>query len=172
MKADTLKSALGLSLTMLLCYFLQSAFFSRLRIFGAAPLLLPTAVITAGVLGSPRWGGAFGLVGGILCDAAMGGGGVLFTVLLTVLGFFSGFLGEFVLARGFPTCLTLSLLGLVLCALVQMFRLLVFDGAALWPLVRMALRQTAASLLFLLPLYFCVRRALRSWRRSRERNYH
>ena len=37
MKADTLKSTLGMLLVLLACYFLQSAFFSRIRIFGAAP---------------------------------------------------------------------------------------------------------------------------------------
>jgi hypothetical protein len=171
-RADTLKSALGLALVMLLCYFFQSAVFSRLRIFGAAPLLLPLAAVAAGLLGSSGWGGAFGLVGGILCDAAMGGGGILFTAALTVMGFFAGFLGDFVMARGFPSFLLLGLGSLLLCAAMQMFRLLVFDGAALWPLVRTGLKQTAASLLFLLPLYFCVRRALRSWRRCRERNFH
>ena len=128
MKAETLRSALGLILVMLLCYFLQSAFFSRLPIFGAAPLLLPLVAVAAGLLGSSGWGGAFGLLCGILCDAALGGGGLVFTVALTVMGFFSGFLGDFILARGFPSYLLLSVCALLLSAFIQMFRLLVFDG--------------------------------------------
>ncbi len=169
MKTDTLRSALGLLLIMLLCYFLQRGIFSRLHIFGVSPLLLPLAAVAAGLLGSPGWGGAFGLLGGLLCDAALGGGGLLFTVALTAMGFFSGFLGEFVLARGVPSFALLGVLALLLSAALQMFRLLFYDRAAPWPLIRTGLVQTLASLIFMLPLYYCVRRALRSWRRRRER---
>lgn len=172
MRAETLRSILGLLVIALLCYFLQSAFFSRLLIFGAAPLLLPLVAVAAGLLGSSGWGGACGLICGILCDAALGGGGLLFTVALTAMGFFSGFLGEFVLARGFPSYLLLSVGSLLLSAFIQMFRLLTFDHAPAWPLIRTGLLQTLASAIFILPLYFCVRRALRSWRRGRERSAH
>ena len=169
MRAETVRSALGLTLTMLLCYFFPSAVFSRLHIFGVAPLLLPLAAVAAGLLGSSGWGGAFGLLCGILCDAALGGGGLLFTVALTVMGFLSGFLGDFILARGFPSYLLLSVCTLLVSAFLQMFRLLVFDHAPAWDLIRTGLLQSLASAIFILPLYFCVRRALRAWRRSRER---
>lgn len=172
MRAETLRSTLGLILIMLLCYFLQSAVFSRLLIFGVAPLLLPLVAAAAGLLGSSGWGGAFGLLCGILCDAALGGGGLLFTVALTVMGFLCGFLGDFILARGFPSYLMLSAGVLLLSAFIQMFRLLVFDHAPVWLLIRTGLMQSLASALFILPLYFCVRRALRAWRRGRERSAH
>ena len=67
------------------------------------PTVLPLVAAAAGLLGSSGWGGAFGLLCGILCDAALGGGGLLFTVALTVMGFLCGFLGDFILARGFPS---------------------------------------------------------------------
>jgi len=169
MKGETLRSALGVTLTALICWFLQAAFFSRLRIFGASPLLLPLVAAGAGLLGSPGWGGAAGLFCGVLCDAALGGGGLLFTVALTVMGFFVGFLGEYVLARGFPSYALLCLGVLTVSALLQLFRLLVYDHAGAGPLLLMGLRQTLASCLFVLPLYFCVRRSLRAWRRMRER---
>ena len=124
------------------------------------------------LLGSSGWGGAFGLLCGILCDAALGGGGLLFTVALTVMGFLCGFLGDFILARGFPSYLMLSAGVLLLSAFIQMFRLLVFDHAPVWLLIRTGLMQSLASALFILPLYFCVRRALRAWRRGRERSAH
>ena len=172
MRAETIRSALGVTLTMLLCYFLQSAVFSRLHIFGTAPLLLPLTAVAAGLLGSSGWGGAFGLLCGILCDAALGGGGLTFTVALTVMGFFSGFLGDFILARGFPSYLILSVCALLLSAFLQMFRLLVFDHAPAWGLIRVGLLQSLASAIFILPIYICVRRSLRAWRRSRERTVH
>lgn len=172
MKAETLRSTLGLLLVILLAYFLQSDVFSRLRIFSASPLLLPLAAVGAGLLGSSGWGGGFGLLCGILCDAALGGGGLLFTVALTALGFLAGFLGDFIMAKGFPSYLILSLAALLILAFLQMFRLLVFDRAAPWPLIRMGLLQTLASAIFILPMYLCVRRALRCWRRHRERTVH
>jgi len=169
MKGETLRSALGVAVTAVICWFLQAAFFSRLRIFGAAPLLLPLVAVGAGLLGSPGWGGAVGLLCGILCDAALGSGGLLFTVALTVIGFFVGFLGEYVLARGFPSYALLSLGTLIISALLQMFRLLVYRHAGAGPLLLMGLRQTLASILFVLPVYLCVRRSLRAWRRMKER---
>ena len=172
MRAETLRSTLGLVLVMLLCYFLQSAVFSRLLLFGVSPLLLPLVAVGAGLLGSSGWGGAIGLLCGILCDAALGGGGLLFTVALTVMGFFAGFLGDFLLARGFPSYLLLCVGVLLISAFLQMFRLLVFDHAPAWSLIRTGLLQSLASAVFILPLYFCVRRALRAWRRSRERTVH
>jgi len=172
MKVDVLKSALGLGLIMLLCYFLQSAVFSRILIFGVSPLILPLVAIGAGLLGSTGWGGAFGLLCGILCDAALGGSGVLFTISLTVMGFLSGFLGDFTLARGFPSFLFLSVCTLLLSAFLQSFRLLVFAHADVWALVSTGLLQVLSSAVFILPLYFCIHRALRSWRRSRERTVH
>ena len=86
------------------------------------------------------------------------------------MGFFAGFLGDFVMARGFPSFVLLGLGTLLISAFLQMFQLLFFDGEAPWPLIRMALLQTAASVIFLLPLYLCVRRALRSWLRARVRS--
>ena len=88
------------------------------------------------------------------------------------MGFLCGFLGDFILARGFPSYLMLSAGVLLLSAFIQMFRLLVFDRAPVWLLVRTGLKQSLASALFILPLYFCVRRALRAWRRGRERSAH
>ena len=85
------------------------------------------------------------------------------------MGFFSGFLGEFILARGFPSYLLLSVGVLLISAFLQMFRLLVFDRAPAWDLIRTGLLQSLASAIFILPLYFCVRRYLRSWRRGRVR---
>ena len=74
MRAETLRSTLGLILIMLLCYFLQSAVFSRLHIFGAAPLLLPLVAAAAGLLGSSGWGGAFGLLFRLRPDEGAPGG--------------------------------------------------------------------------------------------------
>ncbi len=165
MKTENLRSALGLMLLAILCYFMQGAVFSRLRILGAAPLLLPMLALGCGLLAGAGWGGCFGLVCGILCDASMGSDGLLFTVYLTALGFFSGFLGEYVLQRGFPAFFLLTMLGLLAAAALQMLPLL-YRKTPLPPLACTALVQTLYSLLFCLPLYLGLCRALRQKRRS------
>ena len=167
MRSETLRSTLGLVLTMLVCYLLQSAVFSPLHVHGCAPLLLPLFAVGVGLVANAAWGGAFGLMAGILCDAALGTS-LSFTVTLTALGFFAGFLGDFVLTRGYFGFLALTVLTLIVCAGVEIFPLL-FRGAKVSALLLTALKQTAVSLLFTLPIYICLRRSLRSWLRARSR---
>lgn len=143
---------------ILLLFALQAAVFSRLRIFGASPLLLPIAAVGFGLYEGGLRGGLWGLVSGVLCDVAMGDSGVLFTVFCTLAGFFAGFLSEFVLARGFPSFAMLSGVTLVLSALLQSFALLFFKNVPPLPVLRIALVQTLYSLLFILPLYYPVRK--------------
>ena len=167
MRSDTVRSLLRLALLTLVFYLLQSAVFSRLRIWGAAPLLLPLVAVGAGLLGGGGWGGGAGLAAGLLCDVSLGGQGLTFTVFLTAAGFFAGFLGEFILHRGFPSYLLLSLGTLVLSAVLQMLRLWLYAHCPLWPLALTGLKQTGYSLLFTIPAYFCLRRALQPWLRAR-----
>lgn len=168
MRSETLKSTLGLLLVLLICYFLQSGVFSPLHEVGCAPLILPLLAAGAGLIGNAAWGGAFGLLAGILCDASLGSGSLPFTVTLTALGFFSGILGDFVLSRGFPGFFVLSILTLLISAGVQTFPLL-FAHTPAGALLLVGLKQTGVSLLFSLPVYLCLRRALRSWLRMRYR---
>ena len=168
MRSETLKSILGLSLILLISFFLQSAVLSPLHESACAPLLLPLFAVGAGLLGNAAWGGAFGLLAGILCDVSLGSQGLPLTVGLTAMGFFAGFLGDFVLNRGYGGYLALSIVTLLVCAGAECFPL-IFRRAALPALLRTALKQTAASLLFTLPIYICLRRALRSWLRARAR---
>ena len=158
MDRQTVKRGVLHVLYLLLLYLLQAVVFSRLRILGAAPLLLPLAAVGFGLYEGGLHGGLWGLAAGVLCDAAMGDSSVLFTVLCTLAGFLSGFLSEFVLARGFPSFALLGGVTLVLCAGAQSFVLLFFAGVAPLPLLRTALVQTLYSLLFILPLYYPARR--------------
>lgn len=168
MRGETLKSTLGLLLVLIVGYFLQSGVFSPLHEYGCAPLILPLIAVGIGLIGNAAWGGAFGLAAGILCDASLGSGSLPFTVALTALGFFAGFLGDFVLSRAFPGFFVLSLLTLIVSALVEMFPLL-FGYAPIGALLLTGAKQTTVSLLFTLPIYLCLRRALRAWLRMRAR---
>ena len=168
MRSETLRSTLGLTLVLIVCYLLQGAVFSPLQRFGCAPLLLPLFAVGTGLIANAAWGGVFGLLAGILCDAAMGTDGLAFTVALTAMGFFAGFLGDFVLSRGYPGYFVLCVLTLLICAGVEIFPLL-FLRSSVPALLLTALKQSAVSLVLTLPLYICLRRALRSWLRLRSR---
>ena len=157
MDIHRLKRALLRLLLLLLLYFLQTDVFSHLRIAGVCPLLLPLAAVGFGLFEGGLTGGLWGLLAGLLCDLSLGEGTVAFTVFLTLAGFFTGFLAEFLLSRGFPSFLLLSLAVLLLAVLLQLFPLLAAPGAPLAALGRAALIQTLYSLVFVLPVYWAVR---------------
>jgi len=153
-------------LLLAVLFVLQGVVFSRLRIFGIAPLILPLGVIGVGLFEGPSWGGLFGLAAGVLSDSALFGTTVLFTVILTALGMGVGLLSSYLLSRGFPSFFLCSIAALFLIAFFQMFGLLVYRGESPLALLRVAVLQTSYSLFFVLPIYYLTRylgrRALRS----------
>jgi len=142
---------------LLALFVLQAMVFSRLRIFGIAPLILPVAVVGVAIFEGPTWGGGFGLAAGALTDMAFLNSTVLFTILLTALGMGIGLLSEYLLSRGFPSYFLSSLGALVVIAFFQMFALLVFHRQPPLALIRVAGLQTLYSILFAVPLYYLAR---------------
>lgn len=142
---------------LFLLYVLQAMVFSRLRLFGVAPLILPLAVIGVALFEGPNWGGGFGLAAGVLCDVALGTH-VLFTILLTALGVGVGLLSEYLLSRGFPSYFLCSGAALVVIAFLQMLPLLVFWRQSPPALFEVAGIQTLYSMVFILPMYILARR--------------
>ena len=170
MRIDHLRSALRLALLLLILHLLQVTVLARFRLWGVMPLPLPLLAIAAGLGGGGAWGGCFGLAVGIVCDCSMGEGSMLFTVLLTVLGFFSGFLGEFIMARGFPSFLVLSLVGLAVCTALQMLLFSMLIPTAWRDLLIAGAKQSILTLPFIIPVYWAVRWALRPPRTARRKS--
>ena len=170
MRLDHVRSALRLALVLLLFHLLQVTFLARFRPWGAVPLPLPLLAAAAGLAGGGLWGGCFGLAAGIVCDSSMGETSLLFIVILTVLGFFSGFLGEFVLARGFPSFLLLSLASLVICTGLQILLFSMQVPTPLRELLFSGLKQIIISLPFIIPAYWTVRWALRPTRAAKRKS--
>ena len=167
MAKDTLKRIISHAVIVLVAYLLQAAFFSGLKVGGAAPLILPLVAVGIGLFDGGLWGGIWGIVCGLLCDVSLADSGSLFTVYLAIAGFFTGFLSEFVLARGFPSFFTVSLVTLVIAALLQLAGPFFYHGAPLSVLWKPALIQIVYSAVFILPVYYPVHRATRSTRRVR-----
>lgn len=167
MAKDTLKRIISHAIIVIVAYLLQAAFFSGLKVGGAAPLILPLVAVGIGLFDGGLWGGIWGVVCGLLCDVSLTDSGSLFTVYLAIAGFFTGFLSEFVLARGFPSFFTVSVVTLVIAALLQLAGPFFYHGAPLSVLWKPALIQIVYSALFILPVYYPVHRATRSTRRVR-----
>lgn len=156
MNAKQFKRGLLRALILILLYILQTDVFSHLRISGICPLALPLAAVGFGIFDGGLKGGIWGLAAGILCDISVGGS-FGFTILLTLVGFFSGFLSEFVLAKGFPSFLTLSVAALLLCSFMQAAPAVAYRGMPISGGTVSALIQTAYSLIFVLPVYWASR---------------
>lgn len=156
-----IKRILAHILLLFLLYILQTSVFTHLRLFGVYPLLLPLAVVGIGLFEDGFSGGVWGIVAGLLCDISLADSRVLFTVSLAVTGFITGFLSEFILARGFPTYFILSFLVLALLSFLQMFRYLVFDHISFKVLYPVAINQTLYSAIFIIPVYYQVKRVTR-----------
>jgi len=140
-----------------LLYALQTMVFSRLRLFGVTPLLLPLAVVGVALFEGPSWGGGVGLGAGVLLDSAFSDSTVLFTILLTGLGMGVGLLSTYLLSRGFPSFFLCSAAALVVIALFQLFPHLVFFRQSPLALFQVAGLQTLYSILFTVPLYYLAR---------------
>lgn len=151
---------------LIILFVLQSMVFARLRILGIAPLLLPVAVVGVAMFEGATWGGGFGIAAGVFCDISYSETIVMFTVLLMLLGAGIGLLGEYILARGFPSYLVCCVLMLAVVSFVQMFSFLVFEHVNAGVLIRVALAQTGYSLVFAVPIYYITRTVSRKGYRA------
>jgi len=145
------------ALVLLVIYVLQMMVFSRLRLFGIAPLILPLAVVGVALFEGPSWGGGFGLAAGVLSDTASSDHVVLFTILLTCLGMGIGLLSDYLLSRGFPSFFLCSAAALILIAMAQMFGLFMFLRQSPFALLGTAGMQTLYSMVFTIPMYYLAR---------------
>lgn len=98
-----------------------------------------------------------GIICGILCDLSFNEPAILFTLVLTFTGLVIGYLSDTVLITGFPSYLILSFICLVIFSFIQMFSPLFFMGQPFMSLFDTAWRQTAASLILTIPMYYITR---------------
>jgi hypothetical protein len=152
-----IKRALLYFAVILVVMALQTLLFARLRILGAAPMFVPAVVTAVALFEGGVWGAAFGLVTGILCALRYSGTVVLFPILFSAIGFFSGTLAQYVMNRRFFSYFALSVAAFVLTAFCQMFRPLFFLDADPLAVLRVGLFQVLWSLPFPFLIYFPVK---------------
>ncbi len=160
-KHETVLKCVAYGLFLVILFILQAMVFPRLAIHGIKPLIIPTAVIGVAMFEGGTKGGIFGLFAGMLCDISMNDPTIVFTLLLTAAGLIMGMLTQYVLTRGFPSFLFTSALLLLISAFVQLFSTLVYGRAGIHQLIFPMLWQTLYSIVFVIPVYYTVRRLSR-----------
>ena len=163
-----IRAALWCALYLIVTVLAQNTILARVRLWGVYTMIVPAVVIAVAMFHGPVWGAVFGLFAGFLCDMGYPETAVLFLTLLPLIGFGAGMVAEYLVNRTLMAFLCLCLLGFVLTGFVQMSRLWIFHGAAFWPLLGTALRQSIVSLPFAVPFFYISRGAAR--RRARAVN--
>ena len=81
-------------LTVLVCFFLQTAIFPHLAIAGITPNLLAAVTVSVGFLSGSYEGALAGLLGGFLLDISFGGILGAFMLFFSLLGYLSGIVSD------------------------------------------------------------------------------
>lgn len=145
------------ALFLLVVYIVQALVLPYVKALPSIPLILPLAAVGVAMFEGGGRGAVAGLFAGVLCDLSMNRPAAQFTLLLTLICIVICVLADAVLAPGFLAYFTLSIGTLVVCAFMQMFTPLFFDGIDPIHLIREAVRQSAVSLPFTVPIYFASR---------------
>lgn len=149
-----LRRAIVYALVLVIVFIVQDLLAARIPLWGVRPMLIPATVVAIGLFEGGLWGGFVGLAAGYFMDLGYIESTVLFTILLTVVGFFSGVLGKYLLHKGFLSYMTLALTATILVTLIQMFSFLFFTDTNAWAVWRTGLIQILWSLPWAVPLYF------------------
>ena len=152
LKRKTVMNIVRHGIFLLVLYTLQAAVFPWFG-KGGIPVLLAVAVVGVSLFEDREDGAVFGLFAGILCDIAMGKPLIVFTVTLTVVGYLSGYLGETLLSRRFPSYMLCCFVTMVIVSFIQLFSLLFFYGESPGRLLITAAVQTGTSLICAVPVY-------------------
>lgn len=142
-----IKRILKYAVYMILTLIVQNMLFSKIRIMGVCPMILPAVAVSVGMFEGPSFGVLFSLVLGLFADMAYVENTILFTTLLPALSFGTALITEFFVNRRFFAFMGTVLLASAVTALLQM--LLTFAGDA-WSgeLLDTAVLQTLLSLPF------------------------
>lgn len=138
----------------LLCALLQGFLLQQLRLFGVMPFLFPALAAIVAMYEGAFSGAVWALVLGICCDLALPAPlPCFYTLIFPLVGLCAGLLSRSWLSAGFVCALAVSA---VAFGLTDGFHcvVLVLSGKGAWAAgALMALRETAATLVFL-PLVF------------------
>jgi len=149
-----LRRAVIYALLFLVLFVLQDLVISHIPVLGVRAMLVPAAIVAVGLFDGGVWGGAVGLVVGLLSDIGCADQTVLFTILFPAIGFLCGVLGKYLLHKGFVSYLVLALLAMAVVTFCQMVPFLFFTDTDPMAVGRVGLIQALYSLAWAVPVYW------------------
>lgn len=149
-----LRRAVVYALFLALLFLVQNLLGAYVAPLGVHAMFIPAAVVCVALFEGGVWGAMFGLVAGYFADMGFAENSVLFTLLFSVIGYFTGVLGKYTLRKAFVTALVLSAGALLLAAFCQMFPFLFFKDTRIWPVLKTGLLQVLWSLPFIFVIYY------------------
>ena len=144
---------------VLICWILHGVALQFLDIFGVMPFIFPMLAAVIAMYEGPFSGSICALVMGILCDLTISVPiPCFYTLIFPIIGMLAGLIAKNWLPMSFWCAVILSLLAFTLTDSFH-FLLLVLKGSghSMQAAVDLALRETGASMPFLIPVYlvFC-----------------
>lgn len=143
---------------ILLVLFVQNILLEHVTIFGVHAFIVPIAVVAFGFFEGGVWGGIFGLIIGLFCDMYFNETVVLYTVILSFIGFLSGAASMFFVNKRFFSFFFVCLAALLVTVICQMFKFIALSDSNILPVLEVAGLQTLFSLPFTFALYYPCRK--------------
>ena len=145
---------------VLICWMLHGVALQFLDIFGVMPFIFPMLAAVIAMYEGPLSGGISALVLGIACDLTIAVPiPCFYTLIFPIIGMLAGLISKNWIPMSFWCAFLLSLLAFLLTDGFHCLLLALTGSSHAMPAAfSLALRETAASLPFLVPVYFVFRR--------------
>lgn len=158
---EKVRRAIIYSGMLLATLLVQSIILSRIPILGVRAFIIPITVVAIGFFEGGVWGGVFGLIAGIFTDMSLDGSAVMMTIVFPVIGFFSGALPMFYFNRKLMSFVCFCLAGMLITAVCQMAKYILFTDTNVWALLLTAALQVFWAVPFIFLVYFLNKKLVR-----------
>lgn len=150
------------TLAALACCTVQGLLLQRITLLGVIPFLYPAVATVLSTLEGPLSGAIFSLAFGAACDLALPGPiPCLYTLVFPVAGLLAALAAQGLIKAALPCALVTTALSLALIDLVRALGL-ALEGEVVWPAAPLLfLRETVATLPFVLPVFLLFRAVYR-----------
>ena len=143
------------TLMVIACAILQC---SDIELFGVLPDVTFGTVCAIGFIAKEKYGGIFGLFGGVLIMALGSGGISLAVVLFTLCGYLSGSLPGVILRRNFLSYLVFTaMMGAIHCLFTLIYYVMMSQSFEIWNVIgRQIIPEFFSCVICMIPAYFAV----------------
>jgi len=154
-------------LLIIIAITLQATIAHTVAFLGIVPQVVLVVVIGIAILDGRVWGAIFGGVAGLILDIAIGGNIGMNALILMWMGLLAGWIyKEFFSVRYKPAMLFFVIADVIYCFVYYFFNIVVWGngnfGVALW---RFILPEVIMTTIFCLPIFWCIRMAIKRFER-------